>query len=1154
VALAAGGGAGGGDGGDGAGGARLAEDGVSHDGPLALEEALYDRLGPVARRQAWLWRWRAWSLVLAGAAVAGLVLELLDERLGWGGPGWWVLLGLGVVGAIVYLHWRIEQGAPDLKALATRIERAHPELRALLLTAIAQAPNDVNGRFGYLQEQVLREAVTEAAPGTWSRAVPNGQLWGAGLGCAVAALGLLFVAGRSLLPEMPALFPDAYGLEVSPGDGEAERGTSVTVLARFTRSVPSRATLLVRPRGKAPSRVVMTKNLADPVFSASSPIVDGVVDYQIEYGGRRSKRFRITSFVLPELDRIDARVIYPRQPALPARDIEDVRLVSVAEGARVALTVRLNKPVAEAHLVGDDGSVVNLAPSGGRGEVQTVTFDPDRTRHYDVQLLDERRRPNRAPPRLTVEVHGNAAPKVTLSFPGHDVRVSPIEELTVEAKVSDDVGLVGYGVSYALAGKPGREVKLGGGGTVRTETAHLVIPLEELGAQPDDLLSYHVWAEDIAGNGERRRIWSDMYFAEVRPFEEHYQEGPSDSGGAAGAGMRGLSPADDLARRQKEIINATWKLEREEREGVPAAELHNDVEVVRKGQMEIKDATEAMRQEALTPESRAVIDEAVAAMVRAHGQLAVSLAQALDAEQKAYAWLLKLRLRDHLVARGRAGAGGQNQSDPVFQELDLPQRSDPFQARSEATAEDAPGREDRQVLNRLRDLAERQKTLTERIKELQVALQQARPEERETLQNRLKRLREEQQEMLGDMDDLLQRMDRPENRSRMAGSRQDLESTRARAAETSEALARGEAGRAVGAGTRTERALDRMREELQRRVSRGLSDEMRDLATAAKGLSKAQASLGDSIRKAADPKRPAGTPTERRGLAQKLREQKQGVSALLERMRQITEETESSAPLLSRKLYDTFRKAKLDGVERALDRMSDQLDHSFGAQAAADEPKVRDAVAALEKGVTDAAKGVLGDDAEALRLAQAELQALSSEMRGAGGAAAGRGRSAESGTPPTQPPPAQGAGGGAGLLPRGAGEAGRGSGSSNNAPPGPGTTPPSPLTAESFRAWAERLRDVQELLGDPGLRTEAARLLDRARALRGDARRHAEAPQWSVLETELVRPLDELRDRVNEELRRVAPDKDKLSPIDRDPVPSRYSELVRRYYKSLAGE
>jgi hypothetical protein len=1074
---------------------------MTDEGPLALEEALYDRLGPVARRQAWLWRWRAWSAVLAGAALAGLGLGVLDERLGWGGPGWWVLLGIGAAAAFGFVHWRIAQSGPDLRALATLIERAQPDLRGLLLTAIAQAPSEIDGRFGYLQEQVLREAVAQATPGAWSRAVSPAQLWGSGAGFAAAVVAFLFVAGRSLLPEMPALFPDDYGLQVSPGDGEAERGTAVTVLARFTRAVPSRATLLVRPRGKAPSRVTMVKNLADPVFSASSP-VDGVVDYQIEYAGRRSKRFRIVSFVLPELDRIDARVSYPRQPALPVKETEDVRLISVAEGARVALTVRLNKPVAEAHLVGDDGSVINLAPSGGRGEVQTASFDPDRTRRYDVQLLDERRRPNRAPPHLTVEVHGNAAPKIALSFPGRDVRVSPIEELTVEAKVSDDVGLVGFGVSYSLAGKPSHEVKLGGGGNLRTETARLVIPLEDLGAQPDDLLSYHFWAEDIAGNGDRRRVWSDMYFAEVRPFEERYQEGPSDSGGAAG---RGQAPGDDLARREKEIINATWKLEREEREGVPATELHNDVEVVRKSQLEVKDGAEVLRQQSPAPEARAIIDEAVTAMVRAHGQLPVSLTQALDAEQAAYAWLLKLRVREHLLARANARAAGADPQDPIFQEMDLKTNPAPYEQRSEPTAQDDPAREDRQVLNRLRDLAERQKTLTERIKELQVALQQAPPEEKQILQERLKRLREEQQEMLGDMDDLLQRMDRPDNRSRMADSRRELESTRARAAETSEALARGETGKAVGAGTRTERALDRMREELQRRVSNGLADEMRALATDAKKLAGDQATIGEAIRKSAEPKRAAAsTPTERRGLAQKLRDQKQGVSDLLERMRRLTEETESSAPLLSRKLYDAFRRAKIDNVERALDRMSDQLDHSFGPQAAADEPRLRQAVAALEKGVSEAAKGVLGDDAEALRLAQAELQALVGEMRG-------------------------------------------------GARPAPGGVP-GPLTGETFRAWAERLRDVQELLGDPGLRTDAARVLDKARALRNEARRHAEPPQWSVLENEVVRPLDELRDRVNEELRRVAPDKDKLAPIDRDPVPSRYSELVRRYYKSLARE
>jgi hypothetical protein len=1109
------------------------EEHLFYDSPLALEEALYDRLSPVARRQSWLRRWLLWAAVLAAATLAGLALGALDEHLGWGGPGWWVLLVLGVVGALVAAHWRVEHDPPDLRALTLRIERAHPELRGLLLTAIAQLPDDSDGHFGYLQEQVLREAVAQSLPGDWARAVPTSGLWGAGLTCALAAVSFLWVAARTWLPELPPLFADEYGLTVTPGNGEVERGMAATVLGRFAGTVPTRTTLLIRPRGKAPVRVAMVRNLADPVFAAMVPVEDGVVDYQLEYAGRRSRRYRLTSFVLPELERVDARIVYPRQPSIAPKEIVDVRQISLAEGARVALTVHLNKPVAEARLLGDDGSIVNLAPSGGRGEVQTATLDPDRTRRYEVQLLDERRRPSRTPPHLLIEVHGNTAPKIALSFPGHDVRVSPLEELTVEAAVSDDVGLTGYGVSYSLAGKATHDVTLGGG-NARTQTARLVIPLETLGAQPDDLLSYHFWAEDVAGNGEPRRVWSDMYFAEVRPFEERYQEGSS-AGASAGGEGRGPAAAD-LARREKDIINATWRLLREEREGVPAQELGNDIEVVRKGQMEVKEAADGARAQALG-DARAALDEAITHMVRAHGQLAVELSKGLDAEQSAYAALLRLRLRDHQVAReqGGQGSGSGSTADRALDELELKTQANRYETRPEATAaSEDPAREDRQVLNRLRDLAERQKTLTDRIKELQVALQQAKSQEREDLERRLKRLREEQQEMLGDMDDLLQRMDRPENRSRLAEARDELERTRNRAAETSEALARGETGRAVGSGTRTERALDRMRETLSRKVSRGLSDELRELREQAQELQKTQDKLGAQIRRAVDPARTGpATPTEGRGLAQGLRQQRQSLSALLDRMRRITEEAEASSPLLSRKLYDAYRRAKLDGVERSLDRMSDMLDHSFGPQAAPEEARAREGIATLQKGVTDAAKGVLGDDAAALKLAQSELQALIDEARGgAPGAAAGTGATAGAGagpgpaqrpspgssTPPSTPPAARGAG----------------------------------LLGENFRSWAERLRDVQELLEEPGLRTDAGRVLDRARVLRGDLQRHGETPQWSLLETEVVRPLSELRDKVNEELRRVAPDKDTLAPIDRDPVPSRYSDLVRRYWKSLS--
>jgi hypothetical protein len=45
-------------------------------------------------------------------------------------------------------------------------------------------------------------------------------------------------------------------------------------------------------------------------------------------------------------------------------------------------------------------------------------------------------------------------------------------------------------------------------------------------------------------------------------------------------------------------------------------------------------------------------------------------------------------------------------------------------------------------------------------------------------------------------------------------------------------------------------------------------------------------------------------------------------------------------------------------------------------------------------------------------------------------------------------------------------------------------------------------------------------------------------------------PLTEIRDRVAEELARRE-SKENLVPIDRDPVPQKYAERVRRYYEDL---
>ena len=84
----------------------------------------------------------------------------------------------------------------------------------------------------------------------------------------------------------------------------------------------------------------------------------------------------------------------------------------------------------------------------------------------------------------------------------------------------------------------------------------------------------------------------------------------------------------------------------------------------------------------------------------------------------------------------------------------------------------------------------------------------------------------------------------------------------------------------------------------------------------------------------------------------------------------------------------------------------------------------------------------------------------------------------------------------------------------------------------------------------PELRNQIAQVLDRARGMRVDLKRHSQEPKWPLVKAEIVAPLVEIRQRISEELARRE-SSDPLVPIDRDPVPKKYSDMVRRYYETL---
>jgi hypothetical protein len=315
----------------------------------------------------------------------------------------------------------------------------------------------------------------------------------------------------------------------------------------------------------------------------------------------------------------------------------------------------------------------------------------------------------------------------------------------------------------------------------------------------------------------------------------------------------------------------------------------------------------------------------------------------------------------------------------------------------------------------------------------------------------------------------------------------------------------------------------------------------------------------------------------------------------------VSEQSEAAEPLLAKQLQDVFRKTTQDDAANLQEVTQELLQQGALKRAVYDrlrepsrppaaqslsatrdlvrdgqlgearllEQKARDDLNGLKQGIERAAGSVLGDDLESLRLAGRELDDLGQQLANEVAQGETRRRAAgETGTPEdvasggesqdARQPSARGDAANSGSQPSAApetasAEPGARSGARRNffdQGGGGGGRAVGPLTGADYRQWIDRLAEVEELVEIPEWRGELARVRDRVRLMRGEYTRHGREPQWDLVKTQIGVPLTEVRRSIAQEVaRRQSPDS--LVPVDRDPVPARYSELVRRYYEQL---
>ncbi len=122
--------------------------------------------------------------------------------------------------------------------------------------------------------------------------------------------------------------------------------------------------------------------------------------------------------------------------------------------------------------------------------------------------------------------------------------------------------------------------------------------------------------------------------------------------------------------------------------------------------------------------------------------------------------------------------------------------------------------------------------------------------------------------------------------------------------------------------------------------------------------------------------------------------------------------------------------------------------------------------------------------------------------------------------------------------------------SSNATQPAATTNPSGPIAGDNFRDWSDRMRNVEEIVNDPALRDEAARIRQRAAEIRAQAKQNGGEVNWDSVNQTVGKPLADLRDAVSRELM-SRENSQALVPIDKEPVPPAYADDVKRYYERL---
>jgi hypothetical protein len=496
---------------------------------------------------------------------------------------------LAGVAAVIWAIWPVRH-VPSDRAVARFIEERDPSLDERLVSAVDVAKAEAGIERPALADAMVADAARAAASVDPRAIVPSEAIrrWTLRAAASLALLLLALIVARHSIRQAYdtialLLFPSHVTLDVLPGNAKLQAGSDLTIQAHLVgNTAPVVAQLLRAPKGSEEWQPMEMEAASDGRFSAGLQALTTSFRYKVLAGAVSSPAFDVSVLRAPRVARIDVEYAYPPALGLKPRIEEDGGDIYGPEGTQVTVRVHTDAPVTTGQMVlGADRSLALTAesPTVLRGGLQ-ITGDGS----YRVALADADGMKSRGDTEYFIRILDDRPPEVHIVRPASDRRVTPLEEVEIAAEAQDDFGVSALELVYAVRGEAEKVVPLGIAPRQTSVSGHYVMYLEDLDVTPGDFVSYYVRARDLPRGKAASESRSDIFFLEVKPFEEEFTLAQTQAAMGGGSGNPQL---DDLVAAQKEIVVATWKLDRRSRDA-QGAKSEADIRAVSKSESELK--------------------------------------------------------------------------------------------------------------------------------------------------------------------------------------------------------------------------------------------------------------------------------------------------------------------------------------------------------------------------------------------------------------------------------------------------------------------------------------------------------------------------------------------------------------------------------------